>query len=150
MGVRARTSKEGSGSMPQEIRIVGIDVAKKKIDTCIRCDKLRFSAPSTPEGEAAFILWVQANRIGRAVMEASGGYERGWADLLRTGGVEVVIVDPKRIRHFAKAAGRLAKNDPIDAEVIAWFAETFPASAAQPHDREREEVERLLQAREAL
>jgi transposase len=136
--------------MPQEMRIVGIDVAKKKIDACIRCDKLRFSAPSTPEGEAEFVLWVQANRIGRAVMEASGGYERRWADLLRTAGVEVVIVDPKRIRHFAKAAGRLAKNDPIDAEVIAWFAETFPASAAQPHDREREEIDRLLQVREAL
>ena len=112
--------------MPQETRIVGIDVAKKKIDACIRCDGLRFSAPSTPEGEAEFVLWVRANRIGRAVMEASGGYERSWADLLRTAGVEVVIVDPKRIRHFAKAAGRLAKNDRIDAEIIAWFAETFP------------------------
>ena len=136
--------------MPQDMRIVGIDVAKKKIDACIRCDKLRFSAPSTPEGEAEFVLWVKANRIQRAVMEASGGYERSWADLLRTAGVEVVIVDPKRIRHFAKAAGRLAKNDPIDADTIAWFAETFPASAAQPHDREREEVGRLVQARVAL
>jgi transposase len=38
----------------------------------------------------------------------------------------VRIVDPKRIRHFAKAAGRLAKSDPIDAETIAWFGETFP------------------------
>jgi transposase len=136
--------------MPQVKRIVGIDVAKKKIDACVRCDGLRFSAPSTPEGEAAFVLWVKENRIERAVMEASGGYERSWADLLRTAGVEVVIVDPKRIRHFAKAAGRLAKNDPIDADTIAWFAETFPAGAAHPHDREREEVGRLVQARVAL
>ena len=48
--------------MPQETRIAGIDVAKKKIDACIRCDGLRFSAPGTPEGEAEFVLWVQANR----------------------------------------------------------------------------------------
>ena len=48
-------------------------------------------------------------------MEASGGYERGWAEALRAAGFAVRIVDPKRIRHFAKAAGRLAKNDPIDA-----------------------------------
>lgn len=136
--------------MPQETRIVGIDVAKKTIDAFIRCGGLSFSAKSTPEGEAEFVLWVKANRVRRAVMEASGGYERSWAELLRTSGVEVVIVDPKRIRHFAKAAGQLAKNDPIDAKTIAWFAETFPASAAQPHDREREEVERLLQARIAL
>jgi transposase len=136
--------------MPQAMRIVGLDVAKSKVDACIRCDGLRFSAPSTPEGEAEMILWVQANRIERAVMEASGGYERRWAEILRTAGVEVVIVDPKRIRHFAKAAGRLAKNDPIDAETIAWFGETFPDSDAQPSDAAREEVDRLLQARTAL
>ena len=111
--------------MPQQTRIVGLDVAKSKVDACIRSAGLRFAAQSTPEGEAELILWVQANRIGRAVMEASGGYERRWAEVLRTAGVEVVIVDPKRIRHFAKAAGRLAKNDPIDAETIAWFGETF-------------------------
>ena len=136
--------------MPQETRVVGLDVAKSKVDACIRSLGLRFSAPSTPEGEAELILWVQANGIERAVMEASGGYERSWAELLRTAGIQVVIVDPKRIRHFAKAAGRLAKNDRIDAEVIAWFAETFPAGGAEPHDRAREEVDRLLQAREAL
>ena len=83
-------------------------------------------------------------------MEASGGYERSWAEALRVAGVEVVIVDPKRIRHFAKAAGRLAKNDPIDAETIAWFAETFPDGEAQAHDPAREEVDRLVQARTAL
>ena len=95
------------------------------------------------------VAWVRANRVSRAVMEASGGYERSWAEALRAAGVEVVIVDPKRIRHFAKAAGRLAKNDPIDAETIAWFAETFPGEA-QPHDPAREEVDRLVQARAAL
>jgi len=136
--------------MPQATRIVGLDVAKRKVDACIRSAGLRFSAPSTPEGEAEMILWVQANRVERAVMEASGGYERRWAELLRTAGVEVVIVDPKRIRHFAKAAGRLAKNDPIDAETIAWFGETFPVGGAAPQDRAREEVDRLLQARTAL
>ena len=58
-------------------------------------------------------------------MEASGGYEREWANALRDGGIEVRIVDPKRVRSFAQSAGRLAKNDTIDAEMIAWFAETF-------------------------
>ena len=137
--------------MPQETRIVvGLDVAKRKVDACIRSAGLRFAAPSTPEGEAELILWAQANRIGRAVMEASGGYERSWAQILRTAGVEVVIVDPKRIRHFAKAAGRLAKNDRIDAEVIAWFGEMFCDRAVEAQDGAREEVDRLVQARTAL
>ena len=130
--------------------VVGLDVAKSKVDACIRSAGRRLSAPSTPEGEAELAAWVRANRVGRAVMEASGGYERSWAEALRAAGVEVVIVDPKRIRHFAKAAGRLAKNDPIDAETIAWFAETFPDGEAQAHDPAREEVDRLVQARTAL
>jgi transposase len=83
-------------------------------------------------------------------MEASGGYERGWAEALRAAGVEVRIVDPKRVRHFAKAAGRLAKNDPIDADTIAWFAEAFPDGEAQPHDPARDEIDRLVAARTAL
>jgi transposase len=76
MGVRARTSKEGSGSMPQETRVVGLDVAKRKVDACIRSAKRRLSSPSTPEGRAELIAWLHANTVGRAVMEASGGYER--------------------------------------------------------------------------
>ena len=136
--------------MPQETLIVGLDVAKSKIDACIHSMGLSLSVPSTPEGEAKLVAWLRANRVGRAVMEASGGYERSWAEALRAAGLKVRIVDPKRIRHFAKAAGRLAKNDPIDADTIARFAEAFPDDSIQPHDPAREELARLVQAREAL
>ena len=136
--------------MPQKTRLVGLDVAKSKVDACIRSGALRLSAPSTPQGEAQLIGWLRANRVSRAVMEASGGYERSWAQVLRAAGVEVRIVDPKRIRHFAKAAGRLAKTDPIDAETIAWFGETFPEAEAKAHDPARDAVDRLVQARAAL
>jgi transposase len=136
--------------MPQKTRVVGLDVAKGKVDACIRSAGLRLSVASTPEGRAELVAWLRANRVGRAVMEASGGYERSWAEALRAAGVTVRIVDPKRIRHFAKAAGRLAKNDPIDADTIAWFAEAFPDGDVQPHDPAREEVDRLVQARAAL
>jgi transposase len=66
------------------------------------------------------------------------------------GRLEVVILDPKRVRHFAKAAGRLAKNDPIDADTIARFAEAFPDGEPQAHDAAREEIARLVQARTAM
>jgi transposase len=135
--------------MPQETRVVGLDVAKSKVDACIRSAG-RLSASSTPEGRAKLVAWLRANRVGRAVMEASGGYERSWAEAMRAVGVEVLIVDPKRVRCFARAAGRLAKNDPIDAETIAWFAETFSDGEAQLDDPAREEVDRLVQARTAL
>jgi len=137
--------------MPQRSRIVGIDVSKRKIDACIRSPTLlRVSMPSTPEGQAELLAWLRKHRVGTAVMEASGGYERSWAEILRAARIKVRVVDPKRVRHFAKSAGRLAKNDPIDAETIAWFAETFADQVAQPHDPEREELDRLVKARTGL
>ena len=83
-------------------------------------------------------------------MEASGGYERVWARLLREAGIEVRIVDPKRVRSFALSAGRLAKNDAIDAEMIAWFAETFSEAPSQTHDAAHEELQTLVKARLGL
>jgi transposase len=82
-------------------------------------------------------------------MEASGGYERAWAKVLRQADIEVRIVDPRRVRNFALSAGRLAKNDPIDAEMIGWFAETFEAPG-QIHDAAREELAALVKARKRL
>lgn len=136
--------------MPQERRIVGIDVSKLKVDACIRSLSARMSQPSTARGRAALIAWLRENGVGLAVMEASGGYERDWAESLREAGIAVRIVDPKRVRYFAKSAGRLAKNDPIDAAMIAWFAETFPSEMAQAHDPDRERLDRLVTARALL
>jgi transposase len=88
--------------------------------------------------------------VNKAVMEASGGYEREWRGVLHDAGIEVRIVDPKRVRSFAQSAGRLAKNDAIDAEMIAWFAETFSEAPSQTHDAGHEELVALVKARIAL
>ncbi len=136
--------------MAQQGRIVGIDVAKLKADACIRSLQLRLSQPSTAQGQQDMITWLRRNEVGLAVMEASGGYERVWAEALRAAAIAVRIVDPKRVRYFAKSAGRLAKNDPIDAEMIAWFAETFAAAAEPAHDADRDALNRLVTARRLL
>jgi transposase len=70
--------------------------------------------------------------------------------VLREAGLEVRIVDPKRVRSFARSAGRLAKNDAIDAEMIAWFAETFGEAPAQAYDADREQLLYIVNARQAL
>jgi len=136
--------------MAQKTPVVGLDVSKRKIDACIRALGLRRTLASTPEGRAELVAWLRAHGVGRAVMEASGGYERSWAEALRSAGIAVRIVDPKRVRNFAKAAGRLAKNDTIDADTIAWFAETFEDEVAQADDPERAELDALLTARSGL
>jgi transposase len=108
------------------------------------------------------IAWLRESRVGLAVMEASGGYERGWAEALRKAGIAVRVVDPKRVRYFAKSAGRLAKNDPIRAcprarqrldpwaEMIAWFGQTFSPQAEPTHDPERLALDQLVTARRRL
>jgi len=132
--------------MAQKGRLVGIDVAKAKIDAAIRSGP-ETSFANNPEGRAALVAWLREHGIGKAVMEASGGYERSWAELLRKAGLEVAIVDPKRVRHFAKSAGRLAKNDAIDARMIAWFGEVFDDLASQAGDADREELDRMVTTR---
>ena len=133
-----------------EVVVAGIDVAKDKIDVCIRSLSQRQTFPNTDEGHRKLIAWLRQHKVGKAVMEASGGYERSSAKALRETGIAVRIVDPKRVRNFARSAGRLAKNDAIDAEMIAWFAETFNEAPAQVHDAACEELQQLVNARQGL
>jgi transposase len=151
MGFEPGPSKEGSWMMAQnDLVVAGIDVAKDKVDVCIRSPAMRRTFASTVEGRRELALWVRRQKVGKAVMEASGGYEREWAKALRNARIEVRIVDPKRVRSFAQSAGQLAKNDTIDAEMIAWFAETFDEARSQACDAAREELVQIVNARQAL
>jgi transposase len=133
-----------------DLVVVGIDVAKDKVDACIRRLTLRQTFPNTAQGHRKLVAWLGKYHVGKAVMEASGGYERQWRNVIHNAGIEVRIVDPRRVRSFAQSAGRLAKNDPIDAEMIAWFAETFGHAPGQIPDAAREELAALAKARKAL
>lgn len=135
--------------MAQNRTIVGIDVAKDKVDVALRSGP-QASFANTPSGRRQLVKWVKQHQVDKAVLEASGGYERSWARLLQDGGLEVWIVDPKRVRRFAQSAGQLAKTDRIDARMIAWFGETFADGIGRQPDRAREELDRLVSARTDL
>lgn len=136
--------------MAQIRAVVGLDVAKDKVDACIRSASAERRFANTPEGHRELLSWLCEHAVGRAVMEATGGYEKSWAKLLDQAGVDVVIVDPRRVRHFAKSAGQRAKNDPIDARMIAWFATTFTDQPGKPRNGERQALEQLVTARLSL
>ena len=130
--------------------VAGIDVAKDKVDACIRALASRPLFWSSTEGRRQLVAWLRKHKVIKVVMEASGGYERDWAKALRQAGIEVRIVDPKRVRSFALSAGRLAKNDAIDAEMIAWFGETFSEGPSQVYNADCEELQALVKARLGL
>jgi transposase len=133
-----------------DLVVAGIDVAKDKVDVCIRSLSLMRTFASTAEGRRELASWLRRKKVGKAVMEASGGYEREWAKALRAIKIEVRIVDTKRVRSFARSAGRLAKNDAIDAEMIAWFAGTFDEARGQAYDAASEQLHQMVHARQAL
>jgi transposase len=89
MGFEPGPSKEGSWMMTQgNLVVVGIDVAKDKVDACIRSLSRRQMFPSSAEGRRALIGWLRKHKVGKAAMEASGGYERDWAKALREADIE--------------------------------------------------------------
>ncbi|MGJ5031359.1 IS110 family transposase [Bradyrhizobium sp. HKCCYLS2038] len=132
-----------------DLVVAGVDVAKDKVDACTRALGSKQMFDRTEGGQRDFVAWLRRNKVAKVVMEASGGYEREWAKLARTAKIDVRIVDPKRVRSFAQSAGRLAKNDSIDADTIAWFAETFNEAAEQAYDAARETLQQMVNARQA-
>jgi transposase len=132
--------------------VVGIDVSKGTLDAFVLVHQQLRAVANAAAGHVELVKWLKSLGVRVAVMEASGGYERAIADVLRRAGFDVRIVDPKRVRHFAKAAGRLAKNDRIDARMIAEYGAIFAVTerceiAADPA---REHLAGLVGARQAL
>lgn len=103
--------------------VVGIDVSKAHVDVAVlgaKFDARRFD--NEPDGHSALAAVLQPLDVALVVMEATGGYEAALACALQAAGLAVAVVNPKQARDFAKAMGRLAKTDRIDARVLAEFA----------------------------
>ncbi len=102
---------------------VGIDVSKDHLDIHVRpaAEARRFA--NTDVGQAAAVAWLRDRAPVLIVLEATGGYERAVVAALSVAPLPVAVVNPSRAREFAKALGRLAKTDAVDAAVLAEFAE---------------------------
>ena len=101
---------------------VGIDVAKSRLDVHLRPSGEAFAVPRDGEGLAALVERLQEGPVELVVVEATGGFEMVVAAALAGAGLPLAIVNPRQIRDFARATGRLAKTDALDAAVIARFA----------------------------
>ncbi len=101
---------------------IGVDVSKDKVDVASSDGKLNSSFPQTSQGFAALAKALERLDVHRIVIEASGGYERQVLYALAAARLPVVLIQPARARHFAKAMGRRAKTDAIDAVVLAEMA----------------------------
>jgi transposase len=102
---------------------IGIDVAKRRLEGRVRPSGERFALDYDDEGVATLVGRLAALEPALIVLEATGGMEVRLAAALAAAGLPVAVVNPRQVRAFARATGRLAKTDRLDAEAIARFAE---------------------------
>lgn len=129
---------------------VGIDVAKDRLDVHVRPLDQGFVVSNDATGHGELIARLRALRSKRIVLEASGGYERAVFIALTEAGLVAAIVNPRQVRDFARASGKLAKTDRLDAAVLAHFAETFTPPALPGRDPVADEIGQYVTYRRAL
>ena len=111
-----------------ELFVIGIDVSKDKLDVATP-DGMRQYA-NAPDGHRQLVDQIRKWLPDSIIVEATGGYERAVVGELAAAGLPVVVVNPRQVRDFARATGRLAKTDAIDADILVQFG-----MAVQPEQR---------------
>jgi len=131
-------------------QVAGIDVSKATLDVAVlpAGEVVQFANDASGIDELGKKL--KSAMVDLVVMEATGGYETAVATALAGAGLRVAVVNPRQIRDFAKATGRLAKNDRIDAQVIAAFGQAIEPEIVRLPDDDAREMEALLVRRRQL
>jgi transposase len=128
--------KEGSRKMSKHSMVcAGIDTGKHKLDAAINGCPDDLTLDNTAEGHQALATWLRQHRVKRIGIEASGGYEQEVVRELRRKGFVVVVFQPAQVRAYAKFLGQLAKNDKIDARLIAECTAVIKNIHAPPDPR---------------
>ncbi len=135
--------------MAQMVPTVGIDVSKDRLDVAVHPGDEQFSVINDATGWRRLVRWLKPLAARAIGIEASGGYERGAIGALLEAGLPVRSVNPWKLRLFAKAAGVLAKNDRLDARVIARFVATLPGREVR-RDPAVDHLAELVTARRQL
>jgi len=135
--------------MSSEMSFVGIDVSKDKFDIHIRPSDQSHSFVYDESGLQNLIVVLRSvePKIECIVLEATGGFERRLVAVLLSQQLPVVVVNPHRVRHFAKATGQIAKTDSIDATVLSFFVQTLRPQCRPLPNESLEELRDLLARR---
>jgi transposase len=111
----------------------GIDVSQDRLDVLLLPQATRFSVANDEAGWNALSARLSGLPLAAIGLEPSGGYERGVIRALLSAGLSVRRINPNRLRQFARARGALAKNDRLDARLIAEYVATMPTRVVR-HD----------------
>jgi transposase len=129
---------------------VGIDVSKDSFHLATSPAILKTSLPNTSEGHRQLCKVLKDQTVALIVLEATGGYERPIVAELLGESFPVVVVNPKQVRDFAKGMGQLAKTDPIDAAILAQFAQIVKPVSKTHSTPQTAELTELVRRRRQL
>lgn len=125
------------------MKVAGVDVGKVWLDAAVHGLEDRGRWPNTRAGIGELIVWLKAREVGRVGMEATGGYERTLRSALDEAGLEVVVHQPMEVKLFGRLTRRKAKNDTLDARLIAAATVRIDTVRAASDRRLVELAERL-------
>jgi transposase len=135
-GTEGSHHKEGPTKMQQHNTIcAGIDTGKHRLDVAIAESKERLQVDNDSDGHVRLSAWLRQHRVGRVGIEASGGYEQAVVVKLRRDGFVVIVFQPAQVRAYAKFHLQRAKNDKIDAALIALCTSATRKIHAPPDPR---------------
>lgn len=130
--------------------VVGIDVSRDKIDVATEPPTKGTSFATDAKGLRQLVASLASLDVELVVIECTGGYERSVVEALRQADAPVAVVNPARVRDFAKAEGTLAKTDRIDAAVLARFGRRMQPPAGTPRSAAVEHIDELMTRRRQL
>ena len=133
--------------MEQEAIYVGIDVAKARVDVVVRPANDGWMVSNDDAGIRQLVSRLKTLELQMVVMESSGGLELPLVTALAAEGLPVVVVNPRQVRDFAKATGKLAKTDTLDAAVLAHFGEAVKPTVRPLRDAETQALNSLASRR---
>lgn len=134
-----------------EASFIGIDVSKTALDIAQWEQEIVERQANDAEGIAAIVRRLNAQpAVALIVVEASGGFEQALVSELAAAGLPIVVVNPTRVRNFARALGQLAKTDKIDAQVIAQFAHAIRPEVRPLAESDQQLIKALVTRRRQL
>lgn len=130
--------------------VIGIDVSKARLDVAVLPSGEAWSCSNDEAGIKDLVDRIRVFRAGLVVLEATGGYELGVTMALAEQDIPLVVANPRQVRDFARATGRLAKTDSLDAHVLALFGQQVRPEPRPLADEAAQELRALLTRRRQL
>ena len=129
---------------------VGIDVSKDRLDVAVLGEKQEKQVCNSQAGIKELVQRMQELQPELIVVEATGGYQRAVVEALFLAGLAVAVVNPARVRQFARACGLLAKTDKLDAQVLAVFGQRVQHKLYEGKSEAEKQLSALLVRRKQL